>query len=58
VERREEAWGGAREDALLGALRLIRLALGRDQDMVAALRKSVQTGEIAFLWSACLSRCM
>eukprot|EP00884_Botryococcus_braunii_P018275 jgi/Botrbrau1/5130/Bobra.0172s0002.1 len=44
-ERREEPWGAAREDALLAALRLIRIAFTYDLDVVAALRKSVHTGQ-------------
>jgi len=44
AERRDAAWGAAKEAAVLAALRLLRLAFERDVAAVAALRRSPQAG--------------
>ena len=44
LERRDAAWGAAKEAAVLAALRLLRLAFERDAAAMAALRRSPQAG--------------
>jgi hypothetical protein len=45
AERRDRDWGGAKEGAVLAALRLLRTAFDLDAAVVAALRHSEHSGE-------------
>ena len=44
AERRDCDWGGAKEGAVLAALRLLRTAFDLDAPLVAALRRSEHSG--------------